>query len=156
MLAVVGSKGAPGSSELAASFAALVAREWQLLLCELDGDGGQLALRLGADPREGSLLGLARAVNARRGSTELLLSHWLIDAGRGWPTVLLGSPEPPADLAEATGPGMVERLLAVLAASFPLVVCDVGSEAAPEQRRAGRRDPSAPRRARSQPTWSCR
>ena len=126
VLAVVGSKGAPGASELAASFAAIVAREWQLLLCELDGDGGQLALRLGADPREGSLLGLARAVKADEADQAELLSHWLIDAGRGWPTVLLGSPQPPADLVDATGPGMVDRLLNVLAESFPLVVCDVG------------------------------
>ena len=126
VLAVVGSKGAPGSSELAASFAALVAREWQLLLCELDGDGGHLALRLGADPREGSLLGLARALKASEPDPAALLSHWLIDAGRGWPSVLLGSPDPSADLADATVPGMVERILSVLAAPFPLVVCDVG------------------------------
>jgi Flp pilus assembly CpaE family ATPase len=125
-LAVVGSKGAPGASELAASFATIVARQWRLLLCELDGDGGQLALRLGADPREGSLLGLARAVKAHEPDQAGLLSHWLIDAGRGWPTVLLGSPQPPADLVDATGPGMVERLLTVLTESFPLVVCDVG------------------------------
>ncbi len=126
VLAVVGSKGAPGSSELAASFAGLVAREWRLLLCELDGDGGQLALRLGADPREGSLLGLARAVAGNEPEPELLLSHWLLEPARGWPPVLLGPPEPPADLVETSGPGLVERLLAVLAASYPLVVCDVG------------------------------
>ena len=126
VLAVVGSKGAPGSSELAASFAALVAGDWRLLLSELDGDGGQLALRLGADPREGSLLGLVRALKANEPEPEVLLAHWLVEAGRGWPPVLLGPPDSPADLAETTDPGLVERLLAVLAASFPLVVCDLG------------------------------
>jgi Flp pilus assembly CpaE family ATPase len=138
VLAVVGSKGAPGSSELAASFAAIVARDWRLLLSELDGDGGQLALRLGADPREGSLLGLARALQANEPELEALLPHWLVEAGRGWPPVLLGPPDSPADLAETTGPGLVERLLAVLAASFPLVVCDVGQRL----RRSGEPDPS--------------
>ena len=138
VLAVIGSKGAPGSSELAASFAALVARDWRVLLSELDGDGGQLSLRLGADPREGSLLGLARALKANEPELDVLLSHWLVEVGRGWPPVLLGSPDAPADLAEASGPGLVEPLLGVLAASFPLVVCDLGQRL----RRGGEPDPS--------------
>ena len=126
VVAVVGSKGAPGASELAASFAALVTRDWRVLLAEFDGDGGQLALRLGADPREGSLLGLVRALKADEPEPEALLPHWLVGDRRGWPAVLLGLPDPPIDLAETSSPGLIERLLTVLAASFPLIVCDVG------------------------------
>jgi Flp pilus assembly CpaE family ATPase len=136
VLAVVGSKGAPGASELAASFAARVARDWPVLLAEFDGDGGQLALRLGADPREGSLLGLVRALKANEPEPEALLPHWLLDDRRGWPAVLLGLPDPPTDLAETSSPGLIERLLTVLAASFPLIVCDIGDRL----RRAGEAD----------------
>jgi MinD-like ATPase involved in chromosome partitioning or flagellar assembly len=128
VLAVVGSKGAPGGSELAASFAATVARDWRVLLAEFDGDGGQLALRLGADPREGSLLGLVRALKTDSDEREMgaLLAHWLVEGAHGWPAVMLGLPDPPVDLAETTSPGLTERLLTVLAASFPIVICDVG------------------------------
>jgi Flp pilus assembly CpaE family ATPase len=126
VLAVVGSKGAPGASELAASFAALVARDWPVLLVECDGDGGHLALRLGADPREGSLLGPARALNANEANLESLLPRWFVGGERGWPAVLLGLPDPPTDLAEVSRAGVSERLLELLTRSFPLVVCDVG------------------------------
>jgi Flp pilus assembly CpaE family ATPase len=97
-----------------------------VLLAEFDADGGQLALRLGADPREGSLLGLARAANADEPELDALLPHWLAGGGRGWPTVLLGLPDPTADLTEIRSPDLTERVLTVLTASFPLVVCDVG------------------------------
>ena len=126
VLAVVGGKGAPGASEIAASFAALVARDWPVLLVECDGDGGQLALRLGADPREGSLLGPARALSANEPNLESLLPRWLVGGEAGWPAVLLGLPDPVADLAESNIAGLTGRLLELLAASFPLVVCDVG------------------------------
>src|SRR5206468_12940358 len=45
ILAVVGSKGAPGASECAASLAALAAPRWPTLLVELDALGGGLAVR---------------------------------------------------------------------------------------------------------------
>jgi Flp pilus assembly CpaE family ATPase len=127
VLAVVGSKGAPGASELAASFAARVAPRWPVLLTELDGDGGELALRLDADPHDGSLLGLARAL--RRDDPELheLLAGWLVGDARGWPPVLLGPPDPLRTLDDLIVPGAVERVLNGLADAFALVVCDVGS-----------------------------
>src|SRR5262249_57891865 len=62
VVAVVGGKGAPGASECAASLAALATDKWPSVLVELDALGGGLDLRLGTDPREGSTLGLARAV----------------------------------------------------------------------------------------------
>ncbi len=65
LIAFLGSRGSPGSSELAASFAALVCRRHQrVLLAELDGEGGALAQRLGVDPHAGSLLGVLRALAA--------------------------------------------------------------------------------------------
>ena len=97
-----------------------------MLLAEFDGDGGHLALRLGVDPREGSLLGLTRAMNAHEPELETLLPHWLTAGHRGWPTVLLGLPDPAADLAELRSPDITDRALTVLASCFPLVVCDVG------------------------------
>ena len=126
VLAVIGGKGAPGASELACSFAALVGRSWPVLLAECDGDGGQLALRLGIDPRQGSLLGPARALNTHDPNAASLLPRWLVGGERGWPDVLVGLPDPPTDLAELNSPGMTEQLLAMLTGSFPMVVCDVG------------------------------
>ncbi len=126
VIAVVGAKGAPGASELAASFAALVARQHDLLLAELDADGGGLAARLGLDAQEGSLLGLTRALAAGEADIATLLPYWLAGGSRGWPPLLLGFPGPSADLAEALDAAPGGRLVDVLAASFPLVVCDVG------------------------------
>jgi MinD-like ATPase involved in chromosome partitioning or flagellar assembly len=125
VLAVVGSKGSPGASELALSFAALAGTHGGVLLAELDGDGGALALRAGADPQAGSVLGVARAL--RRGDQELeqLLPGWLAGGERGWPQVLLGPPEllPPRELGD---PGVIHDVIDFLAARFELVVCDVG------------------------------
>ena len=126
VLAVIGSKGAPGASELALSVAGLLARSWSVLLAEFDGDGGQLALRLGADARAGSLLGAARAL--RRNDPELreLLSRWLVGGERGWPHVLLAPPEPQRTLGEVVVPGVAGALLDLLGEEFALVVCDLG------------------------------
>ena len=143
MLAVIGSKGAPGASELAASFAALVAARWPVLLAELDGDGGQLALRLDADPQQGSLLGLARALQRDEPELQALVSGWLVGGERGWPRVLLGPPDPQRSLAEVVPPGVPQRLLDVLAEQFALVVCDRRLSACP-RRRAGRGGASPP------------
>lgn len=126
VLAVIGSKGAPGASELAASFAALVAPRWPVLLAELDGDGGQLALRLDADPQQGSLLGPARALRRNEPETRQLLPRWLVGGKRGWPRVLLGPPDSPRSLSEVVVPGVARELVELLAEEFALVVCDVG------------------------------
>src|SRR5207244_10833920 len=61
LLAGVGSRGAAGASECAASLAALAAERWSALLVECDLLGGGLDLRLAADAHDGSLLGLVRA-----------------------------------------------------------------------------------------------
>jgi Flp pilus assembly CpaE family ATPase len=127
---VVGSKGAPGASELAASFAAAVAPRWPVLLAELDGDGGQLALRLDADPQQGSLLGLARALRRNEPEVRELLSRWLVGGERGWPQVLLGPPDPQRTLSDLVVPGVAQGLLDLLTDEFALVVCDVGSRLA--------------------------
>lgn len=130
VLAVVGSKGAPGASELAASFAAVVAPRWAVLLAEFDGDGGQLALRLDADPQQGSLLGLARALRRNEPELRELLSRWLVGAERGWPRVLLGPPDPQRTLSDLVVPGVAQGVLDLLADEFALVICDVGSRLA--------------------------
>ncbi|HET8895306.1 MAG TPA: hypothetical protein VFM96_14535 [Gaiellaceae bacterium] len=126
VLAVIGSKGAPGASELALSLAALVARSRSVMLAEFDGDGGQLALRLGADPHAGSLLGAARAL--RRNDPELreLLSRWVAGGERGWPHVLLAPPDPQRTLGEVVVPGLAQGLVDLLAEQFALLVCDLG------------------------------
>jgi Flp pilus assembly CpaE family ATPase len=126
VLAVIGSRGAPGASELAASFAALVAPRWPVLLAELDGDGGHLALRLDADPQQGSLLGLARALRRNEPETRELLARWLVGGERGWPRVLLGPPDPQRNLSDLVVPGVAQELVDLLAEEFALVVCDVG------------------------------
>ncbi len=130
VLAVLGSKGAPGASELALSLAALVARRWRGLLVECDGDGGQLAVRLDADPQQGSLLGLARALQRDDPELHELLTRWLVGGKRGWPQVLLAAPDPQHQLADLVIPGAVQALLAELSQRFALVVCDVGQRLA--------------------------
>jgi Flp pilus assembly CpaE family ATPase len=124
LVAVVGSKGAPGSSECAASLAALAAKRWETLLVESDALGGGLALRLGADPNEGSVLGLIRATQAGDGALPELLERWRCER-EGWPDVLVGAPEPEV-VEELARPGALTHALDVLADTYPLVVCDVG------------------------------
>jgi Flp pilus assembly CpaE family ATPase len=126
VLAVIGSKGAPGASEFALSLAALAARSWRVLLAELDGDGGQLALRFDADPHAGSLLGVARALRRNDPEVRELLSRWLVGGERGLPRVLLALPDPQRTLGELVAPGVAQRIVDVLAEEFALVVCDVG------------------------------
>jgi MinD-like ATPase involved in chromosome partitioning or flagellar assembly len=126
VLAVVGSKGAPGASEFALSFAAVASKLGRVLLAEFDGDGGSLALRAGADPFRGSLVGLARAM--QRGDPELdaLFPRWLARGVEGWPHILVGSTEPQPVPAEFAKPGAVCAAVDFLADRFGLVVCDVG------------------------------
>ena len=124
VLAVIGCKGAPGSSELAASLAGLAAARWETVLVELDALGGALDIRLGADPGHGSIVGLLRAVQAGEGALGELIERWVIE-GDGWPSVLLGPPDPQT-LTESAQPGAVARALDALATLYPLVVCDIG------------------------------
>jgi len=123
VLAVIGSKGAPGASECAASLAALASARWPTLLVELDSLGGDLDLRIGADPQRGSLLGVLRATESDQGLDELL-ERWLCRA-QGWPPALVG----PSDVRahdERANAGAITRALHALAGQFPVVVCDVG------------------------------
>jgi Flp pilus assembly CpaE family ATPase len=125
VVAVIGSKGAPGASECAASLAALAATRWQALLVELDALGGALDLRLAADAHQGSLLGVARAAEAGDGALRELLERWLATKD-GWPPVLLGPATLAQALPELARPGAVAKALNALAAVSPLSVLDVG------------------------------
>jgi hypothetical protein len=125
IIAVVGAKGAPGASECAASLAALAAGRWPTVLVETDALGGGLDVRLGADPSDGSILGLVRATDSGGGALGELMERWLLDPA-GWPLVLLGPPEAQA-LTELAQPGAMTRALHALAGLYPLTVCDVGA-----------------------------
>src|SRR5919108_518401 len=109
----------PGASECAASLAALAHDRWRCVLVELDALGGGLDLRLAGDPRQGSLLGLVRAVAAGDGALGELLERWLT-VRDGWPPVLLGPPEPERSLAELGEPGSAASALRALASVSPL------------------------------------
>ena len=124
VIALIGAKGAPGSSECALSFAALAARRWPTVLVEADALGGGLALRLGADPNHGSLLGLIRATQTGDGALAELAERWTITR-EGWPDVLLGAPDTRA-LIDLAQPGAMTGALDPLACLYPLVICDVG------------------------------
>lgn len=138
VLALVGGKGAPGASELALSLAALATRRGCVLLAECDGDDGALAVRADADPQQGSLLGLARALQRGDPELEQLFPRWLAGGERGWPQLLLGAPDPQRTLHEIVAPGGVPALVGFLADRFDLVVCDVGHRLA----RTGEPDPA--------------
>ena len=126
MLAVVGSRGTPGASELACSLAALASGQWRALLVELDllGDAG-LALRLGSDASQGSLLALLRATGAGEPALGELLERWLV-ARAGWPAVLLAPAQPEQVIEELDQPGAIRAGLDALAAQHPLVIVDLG------------------------------
>jgi hypothetical protein len=126
VLAVVGSRGAPGASELACSLAALASGGWRALLVELDllGDAG-LALRLGSDASQGSLLALLRATGAGEPALGELLERWLV-ARAGWPAVLLAPAQPEQVIEELDQPGAIRAGLDALAAQHPLVIVDLG------------------------------
>jgi Flp pilus assembly CpaE family ATPase len=125
VLTVIGTKGAPGASECAASLASLAAARWSCVLVEFDALGGALDLRLGADPRQGSVLGLSRAASGGDGALGELLDRWLARRA-GWPPTLVGAPEPAEALQELAQPGVAADTLRALAAQFPLVIADVG------------------------------
>lgn len=126
VLAVIGSRGGPGASELACSLAARAADEWKALLVELDllGSAG-LALRLGTDPSQGSLLALLRATRAQESALGELLERWLV-IRTSWPPTLLAPPQPEQVIDELDQPGTIRSGLDALAAQYPLVVVDVG------------------------------
>lgn len=124
VLAVLGCKGAPGSSECAASLATLAAASWPVLLLELDMLGGGLDVRIGADSQQGSLLGLARAAATDEAIGELL-ERW-VTMTPGWPPVLLSPPNPEAALSELAKPGTIADALRALRTRAPFTVCDVG------------------------------
>ena len=126
VLAVVAAGGSPGASECAASLAALADQRWPTLLVELDLLDNTLALRLGADPQHGSLLGLVRA-QATDGSLQELLERWTTGGGNGWPPVLVAPPEPDLHIDELARPGAIRAALDAAATVYPFVVVDVGS-----------------------------
>jgi Flp pilus assembly CpaE family ATPase len=124
VVAVVGSKGAPGASECAASLAALASGRWPTVLVEVDALGGALALRLGAEAAEGSMLAVARALAAGEQGLGELVERWVCRR-EGWPAAL-----PYGDAAEAgtmlTRPGAVRHALEALTRISPLCFVDVG------------------------------
>jgi hypothetical protein len=125
ILAVIGSRGAPGSSECAASLAALARSRWPTVLAEVDAIGGGLDVRLGADAQQGSLLGLVRASGGDGGGAlRELVEHWLTSR-EGWPPVLLAPPDNEA-LAECATPGAITSALHSLCGLYPVVVADIG------------------------------
>jgi MinD-like ATPase involved in chromosome partitioning or flagellar assembly len=126
VLAVVGSRGAPGASELACSLGALAAAQWQTVLVELDllGNAG-LAVRLGSDAQQGSLLALLRATRGGEPALAELLERWLISRS-GWPPLLLAPPQPEQAIDELDQPGAIRSAFDALAARQPLVLVDVG------------------------------
>ncbi len=126
VLAVVAASGSPGASECAASLAALADQRWPTLLLELDLLDNTLALRLGADPQHGSLLGLVRA-QAADGSMHELLERWTSGGGNGWPTVLVAPAEPELHIDELARPGAIRAALDAASTVYPFVVIDVGS-----------------------------
>jgi hypothetical protein len=139
VLAVVGSKGAPGSSECACSLAALASRRWPTVLVDLDMLGSGFDVRLGADPHRGSLLGIARAATAGEQPLAELLDRWLVRHD-GWPPVLLAPPDPDQALPELAQPGAIAATAGALRHHFGLAILDVGfllggeGELAPEAR----------------------
>jgi Flp pilus assembly CpaE family ATPase len=126
VLAVVPASGSPGASECAASLAALADQRWPTLLLELDLLDGALALRLGADPQRGSLLGLIRG-QAAEGALDDLLPRWTTAADHGWPPVLVAPPDPHVHIDEIARPGAIRAALEAAASVYPLVVVDVGA-----------------------------
>ena len=60
----------------------------------------------------------------RRRALRELVERWTYEP-EGWPSVLLGAPDPRA-LIDLAQPGAMTRALDALAGLYPLVVCDVG------------------------------
>lgn len=126
VLAVLGAGGSPGASECAASLAALADQRWPTLLLELDLLDNTLALRLGADPQHGSLLGLVRA-QATDGSLQALLERWTTGGANGWSPVLVAPPDADVHIDELARPGAIRAALDAAATVYPFVVVDAGS-----------------------------
>jgi Flp pilus assembly CpaE family ATPase len=124
VLAVIGAKGAPGSSECAASVASVADSRWPTVLLEIDALGSSLDVRLDADPNHGSIVGLIRAAQNDEGALGELIERWLIQRD-GWPAVLLGASDPQT-FGELARPGAIGGAIQALASLYPLVVCDVG------------------------------
>lgn len=125
IVAVVGGGAGAGASELAGSLAALAAARWPALLVELDALAGGLGLRLAADPGQGSLAAVARALESGEHDLARLLDQWLLRRP-GWPALL-----PLADHSEETlrtlaQPAAVHRSLTALCQPLPLLLVDVG------------------------------
>lgn len=127
VLAVVGGGRSAGSSECACSLAALLNRRWPTLLIECDLGDGALALRVGADPQQGSLLGLVRA-SPGVAAEELsrLLARWTL-AREQWPSLLVAPPDTDRHIDELAEPGAIRSALEAAASAYPVVVADVGS-----------------------------
>jgi hypothetical protein len=125
VLAVIGTSGAPGASECAASLALLACRRWPTLLVELDMLGAGLDVRIGADPHGGSIVGLVRAAGGTEPLAELI-ERWVTSAP-GWPPVLLAPADLDEALAELARPGAIAAALRALRERTPLTVCDVGA-----------------------------
>lgn len=126
VLAVLAAGGSPGASECAASLAALADQRWPTLLLELDLLDHTLALRLGADPQHGSLLGLVRA-QATDSSLQELLERWTTGGANGWPPVLVAPPDSDVHIDELARPGAIRAALDAAATVYPFVVVDAGS-----------------------------
>jgi Flp pilus assembly CpaE family ATPase len=124
-LAVIGARGAGGASECAASLAALATARWPTMLVELDGLGGSLSVRLGSNPRQGSVLGLIRAAEQGEDVVPELLERW-VSTATGWPSVLLGPAVGDPVLSELARPAAIVRAMNALRAAYPLSVWDVG------------------------------
>lgn len=125
-VAVIGARGAGGATECAASLAALAAERWSTVLVELDALGGSLAVRLGRDPHQGSVLGLIRAAAAGEEVVPELLERWVTTAP-GWPPVLLGTAQGDPALAQLSTPGAVSAAFNALRSTFAISVWDIGS-----------------------------
>jgi hypothetical protein len=106
--------------------AALADQRWPTLLVEIDLIDGALALRLGADPQDGSLLGLIRGHGAD-GALDDLLAHWVTGGKRGWPPALVAPADTQAHIDELAEPGAIRAALEAAASAYPLVIADVGA-----------------------------
>jgi DNA-binding NarL/FixJ family response regulator len=127
VVAVVAAGRSAGGSECACSLAALLDRRWPTLLVECDLGQGGLALRVGADPQQGSLLGLVRAGPGADGEELVrMLARWTIAPER-WPALLVAPADVDRDLDELAEPGAIRSALAAAASTYPLVIADVGS-----------------------------
>jgi len=92
------------------------------MLVEVDAIGPSLDVRLGADAHDGSLAGVARAVQHDEPGLRDLLDRWHVDRP-GWAPTLLGAPDPVRDLARS---GSAANAVRALARLHPLLICDVG------------------------------